>query len=435
MNRKEYERKLREWEAQGYDVSELREKWFPTRKSHVVRWLSIVVAILLIVAVVAVWQAAQTPAPTPATEPTPVPAPEPVPEPAPVPAPEPVPEPAPAPAPEPVPEPTPIPPQEPVTLKFSYIMPQGTSIARGFDWWADEFENRTDGRYKVATYPSNTLVSLPDALDAVKAGTCDIVMTFTGTFAKDFPLTMVTGLPTLTFHHGKTGEESFIASWDAWYELYNNVPSIQAEFKDFKLVGAFITDPANLVSKTKPIHVPSDLKGLVVGASGPMAEIVKANGGATVQLVPAQCYMNMEKGVIDAAFFTYGMIAPYKIYEVADYVLKQDFTAATLIVLMNRDAWNAMAPEDQEIFDDSFHDASYGPCLEGLLAEYYQGQQDIEASNMKIIIPTAEESAQWEEAAKCTFDKWTVDAKGLGAANPEKVLEEWKRLIKKYSPY
>ena len=28
MNRREYEGKLREWEDEGYDVSELREKWF-----------------------------------------------------------------------------------------------------------------------------------------------------------------------------------------------------------------------------------------------------------------------------------------------------------------------------------------------------------------------------------------------------------------------
>ena len=32
MNTKNYKDKLREWEAEGYDVSELREKWFPVRR-------------------------------------------------------------------------------------------------------------------------------------------------------------------------------------------------------------------------------------------------------------------------------------------------------------------------------------------------------------------------------------------------------------------
>ena len=37
MNRKTYYDKVRKWEAEGYDVSELREKWFHgkrTRKSQ-----------------------------------------------------------------------------------------------------------------------------------------------------------------------------------------------------------------------------------------------------------------------------------------------------------------------------------------------------------------------------------------------------------------
>jgi hypothetical protein len=34
MNRREYEKKLSQWEAEGYDVSELREKWFPAKKSR-----------------------------------------------------------------------------------------------------------------------------------------------------------------------------------------------------------------------------------------------------------------------------------------------------------------------------------------------------------------------------------------------------------------
>ena len=63
MNRKEYERKLKQWEAEGYDVSELREKWFPTKKakgrSHIRMWLAIVTAVFIIVAGIAVWMASQ----------------------------------------------------------------------------------------------------------------------------------------------------------------------------------------------------------------------------------------------------------------------------------------------------------------------------------------------------------------------------------------
>ncbi len=83
MNTKEYERKLKAWEAEGYDVSELREKWFPVKKRHLARWLSIGVTICIVIAAVIIWQAAQTPPPTPTPAPAPAPA-SPAPTPAPV---------------------------------------------------------------------------------------------------------------------------------------------------------------------------------------------------------------------------------------------------------------------------------------------------------------------------------------------------------------
>lgn len=61
MKRREYEEKLKAWEADGYDVSELREKWFPAKKSHATTWLSILTVILIIVIVtIVVWQAPST---------------------------------------------------------------------------------------------------------------------------------------------------------------------------------------------------------------------------------------------------------------------------------------------------------------------------------------------------------------------------------------
>lgn len=83
MNRKEYSGKLRRWEAEGYDVSELREKWFPAKKvkggSHIVTWLTVIgVAVFIVVTGVVVWQASQPPAPhpTPPLVPAPITAPQ-----------------------------------------------------------------------------------------------------------------------------------------------------------------------------------------------------------------------------------------------------------------------------------------------------------------------------------------------------------------------
>jgi hypothetical protein len=89
MNRKEHENKLAKWEAEGYDVSELRRKWFPARragtKEYKANWLAIIIPIVIVITALTVWQA--WPEPTiPASTTEPATAPEPVPalEPAPV---------------------------------------------------------------------------------------------------------------------------------------------------------------------------------------------------------------------------------------------------------------------------------------------------------------------------------------------------------------
>ena len=63
MNRKNYYDKLRKWEAEGYDVSELREKWFPARRgrggSHMGKgfpwWGSIVIVLVVVGIALGIW--------------------------------------------------------------------------------------------------------------------------------------------------------------------------------------------------------------------------------------------------------------------------------------------------------------------------------------------------------------------------------------------
>jgi hypothetical protein len=88
MNRKEYYNKLRKWETEGYNVSELRQKWFPIKKSLAGSWLVAIVAVFIVVVGIVIWQASQSaPSPSPAVVTTAAPAPTPTPTPAPTPVP------------------------------------------------------------------------------------------------------------------------------------------------------------------------------------------------------------------------------------------------------------------------------------------------------------------------------------------------------------
>lgn len=317
----------------------------------------------------------------------------------------------------------------PKTLKFSYTMPKGKAVAAGFEWWGPEFERRTNGRYKVEIYPGSTLVGFAAALDSVKAGVAEIVMTAPAVFPKEFPLTIVTSLPTLGWPAGSV--KNFHKSFAAWWELFNNTPEIQAEFKDYKLLWPYQLDPSNLVSKKKKVTRAEDFRGMKVGGTGHVMELVTAHGGARVHQIPPQTYLNLDKGVIDAAFLTFAMAGDYKIQEIAEYFYTQNFGSGTIVVLMNLETWNAMPPEDQRIMEESWRDAAE-PCAQGMVEDHFKGMKLFKDAGRTVAKPTAEEEAAWGKASEIVFQKWIEDCKALGAGNPEKILDEWRRLVKKY---
>jgi TRAP-type C4-dicarboxylate transport system substrate-binding protein len=320
----------------------------------------------------------------------------------------------------------------PKTLKFSYTQPKGASVAKGFEWFGPEFEKRTDGRYKIEIYPSSTLVSTAAALDAVKAGTCEIVMTSVGSFPKDFPLTAVASLPTLGFYP-KTADDE-VTTYKAAFEFYNVNPEIQNEFKNFKLLQAMCLDPYNIISKKTAIHSAADFKGLKVGGSGGKMELVTANGGAAVQQVPPSTYDNMQKGVIEAAFVNFSQVGDYHLYDLADYYYTQDFGGGFMIILMNWNAWNAMSSKDQKILMETWQDAGK-VSGQGSLDSIAGGKLSTTKAGKTITEPTAAEKAAWVTASAPAFTKLRNDAIALGvdAKTYDKMLESWKTIHDKYA--
>jgi TRAP-type C4-dicarboxylate transport system substrate-binding protein len=327
--------------------------------------------------------------------------------------------------------PTSTPTAEPKTLKLSYAMPKGAGTAAGLDWWGPEFEKRTNGRYKVEIYPANSLV-VPDAtLDATKSGACEIVLTSTGQWPRVFPLSLVCSLPTLGAN--PENAEDQMAAYDAVWELYNTSPEIRAEYKDYKLVWPYLGAPFYLASKKIEIRSAEDFNGINVGGSGPMMEIVKAYGGATVHEISPEAYNNLDKGVIDAAFLSFTQIKDYKIYDICENFLIQDFGCLMVLVVMNLETWNAMSPEDQAIFDETWREGAEISAEEGMKGSV-QGRQETIDAGRTLIEPTAEEAAAWQQAAQYSIDLWVEDCKTAGMSEDtiNKVLEAWKAARAKY---
>jgi TRAP-type C4-dicarboxylate transport system substrate-binding protein len=82
-----------------------------------------------------------------------------------------------------------------MSLKFTYLMSNTNSTGKNMDAWAAAVTEQTQGRVKVTTYPSNTLVSSGDVYTAVQKGVADIAFGSVGDFPDLWPLGQVFSQP------------------------------------------------------------------------------------------------------------------------------------------------------------------------------------------------------------------------------------------------
>ena len=236
-------------------------------------------------------------------------------------------------------------------------------------------------------------------------------------------------LPGLSFP--LTSVEEWQVAYDAWWEFYNTVPEIQKEFDDLHLLWPYPLDPYALVTTKKKVTKAADFKGMKIGGSGQLMELVTFNGGAKVHQAPPQSYMNMDKGVIDGGFLTYSMVMHYKLHEIADYFYENDFSSGTIVIIMNKDFYNKMPAEDKKLLAKVYAESAVYSA-KGMLGDYVKGKKAAQEGGMNIIVPTQAEKEAWAKSYGPTYKKWAADCKALGVNNPEEILKKWLTIMKKY---
>jgi len=303
------------------------------------------------------------------------------------------------------------------------------------EWFAPEFEKRTNGRYKVETYGASTLVPITAVLDSTRKNICQIGTTSLAMFSKDFPLGIVQQMPGLGWPWPGKTPESLDAQAAAQWEFLTTVPEVADEFKDFKHLGPpFALETSYLVMIKKEVRKAADFRGTKMAATGPTAELVKANGGATVAIVIPQIFMNLEKGVVEGTLANFTMATDWKFETLCDFFYMQDFGAGLIAAPMNKEFYDAMSPEDQKLLEDTWSEGAKF-TREFAKTNTLKSKDILEAAGIELKRPTAEEVAAWQKA----FDDvcvrgWKEDAAsvGISEADCDRVLQAWKDIRAKY---
>ena len=230
-------------------------------------------------------------------------------------------------------------------LKFASFVPTKYVLHKPvFQKLADDLAKETNGEVKIKIYASGALGKGPvEQYQRAVRRIAEISYGLPGYTSSVFPKSLLIELPGVTKGHQ-----------DATRKLWKVMDThLKSEFKRTLPLAMFVTPPAVLMMRDKPIRTLADLKGLKIRASSKSAAaILTAYGATPVQMPATKVYTSMSTGVVDGALMGTGSLLIFKLIEPTKYVtMGLPEMPTTLFMVMNEEAYKELSPKNRAALD------------------------------------------------------------------------------------
>lgn len=98
----------------------------------------------------------------------------------------------------------------------------------------------------------------------------------------------------------------------------------------------------------EPISGEMGLKGRIIRGTVSYHPMIKALGGSPLNMPVSDVYTALQRGTVDGAAWGLTGAADLKWYEIIDYMANPSFGQVGVMIFMNLDKWNSLAPKTQE---------------------------------------------------------------------------------------
>jgi tripartite ATP-independent transporter DctP family solute receptor len=281
-----------------------------------------------------------------------------------------------------------------IVLKLAHGATTDQAIGKGMLKFAELVNAKTNGRVKVETYLSGSLYSERTALEAMINGSVDFAGASNANWAPFTDALLFMDLPYVF-----NDEASFrkVLDGPVGEEIHKRF-----EKKGFKLLmeldnGGF----RDVVNNRRPIHVPSDMKGLKFRTTASPVEIAmfKNWGGVPTAIDWAEVYNALSSGVVDGEFVMPTWLRSAKHYEVLKYQTNERAAIGIQTLAMRKDRFDKLPPDVQKAIVASAKEAqAYSNKLDGEM-----GKTAVEYAKkigVKIYTPTADEMKIWRSTGR-----------------------------------
>lgn len=279
---------------------------------------------------------------------------------------------------------------ETYTIQLSHVVATDTAKGLAAERFKEVVEENSEGRITVEVFPNSQLYGDEDEMQALQAGSVQMLAPTTSKFITLAPQLQVLDLPFIfdTYEDISTVTARDTAVGQAIYEDENLAAS------NIKVL-ALWADGFKQFAANRPIRTPNDFNGLKfrVQPADVLRSMFSAWGASPQPIAFGELFTALQQGVVDGHENPYAVIYGSKTYQVQPYITESDHGANISVVTINQGYFDSLPEDLQQILIESADEAATFN-RENAQQINEDGKRDIEESGTNEIIELSNEERE-----------------------------------------
>jgi C4-dicarboxylate-binding protein DctP len=280
----------------------------------------------------------------------------------------------------------------PIIIKFSHVVAKDTPKGKAAEKFKELAEAATKGKVKIEIYPNSTLYKDKEELEALQLGAVQMLAPSLAKFGplgvKEFELF------DLPFIFADKKALAKITEGPIGRELLNKL--------DAKgILGlAYWDNGFKMMSSNRPIHTPTDMKGLKmrIQASKVLDEQMRVLGANPQVMAFSEVYQALQTGVVDGSENPPSNLYTQKMHEVQKHLTVTNHGYIGYAVIVNKKFWDKLPADVRTQLENAMREASkYANTI-----AQQENDKALEAvkkaGTTTVYVPNEKEKAAWQAA-------------------------------------
>lgn len=244
---------------------------------------------------------------------------------------------------------------KPITLRIGHPMAPGNNVTVGYEKLKELVEKKSDGKIKLQIFGNAQIGSDRVTTEQAQAGTLDMSSSSTPNLASFSPAYMAIDLPYVTDPKNQEKLYKAIDEGELGKALRKVANDIGLETIMFSEYGY-----RNFTSAKQPLKEIKDLQNMKIRTTDSPVEVAVATelGMNPAPVAWGETYTALQQGTVDGEGNTFSLLNDAKHSEVLKHAMDSQHNYSMHILLMNKNKWDSLTPEQQQIIREAAKEAT-----------------------------------------------------------------------------